>query len=75
MTHIISNTVEQMYFCTYLLSFFYLQPEGYFIEWKAEEMLSLETPQNEEWDLIDAVHSGGYNNNRDRDADSGNNKS
>ncbi|XP_005104242.1 TBC1 domain family member 15 isoform X2 [Aplysia californica] len=44
--------------------FFLKKPEGYFIEWKAEEVLSLET-QNEEWDVIGSV---GYKNDRDADS-------
>ncbi|GFO47230.1 TBC1 domain family member 15 [Plakobranchus ocellatus] len=38
------------------------KPDGYFIEWKAEDVLNLET-SNEEWDVI--------NFKNDREGDSG----
>ena len=31
------------------------QPEGPFIEWKAEEVISLDGPSEQDWDMISSV--------------------
>lgn len=42
---------------------FYQQPEGHFIEWKAEEFLT--DTQSDEWDIVGPV---GYRNDREADS-------
>ena len=42
----------------------YLQPEGIFVEWKAEEVMSLDGPSEQDWAVISSV---GYQPDRGTD--------
>ena len=62
-------SVSMCNFCLFVIS----QPgEGVFLEWKAEEVISLDGPSDQDWAMISSV---GYKPDRDEssDRDSGKN--